>query len=90
MDTSVLVALISLVGSAVGTLGGILVTSKLTTYRIEQLEKQVAKHNNLVERTYLLEQRTEVQAEQLKVVNHRLEDIEQENAKFHRRKEPAG
>ena len=55
-------AAMSLMGTLAGTFGGILVSSKLTTYRIEQLEKKVAAHNSLVERTYKLEgQMVEVQ-----------------------------
>lgn len=60
--TALAVAAMSLVGTLAGTFGGILVSSRLTTYRIEQLEKKVAAHNNVVERTYKLEgQMTEVQ-----------------------------
>ena len=60
--TTLAVAGMSLVGTLAGTFGGILVSSKLTTYRIEQLEKKVAAHNGLVERTYKLEgQMVEVQ-----------------------------
>ena len=60
--TTMAVAGMSLVGTLAGTFGGILVSSKLTTYRIEQLEKKVAAHNGLVERTYKLEgQMVEVQ-----------------------------
>lgn len=60
--TSLAVAGMSLIGTLAGTFGGILVSNKLTTYRIEQLEKKVAAHNNVVERTYRLEgQMTEVQ-----------------------------
>ena len=60
--TTLVVAGMSLVGTLAGTFGGILVSNKLTTYRIEQLEAKVAAHNNLVERTYKLEgQMTEVQ-----------------------------
>lgn len=55
MDSELMVALISLVGTALGTLGGILTANRLTNYRIEQLEKKVQAHNNLVERTYKLE-----------------------------------
>jgi len=57
METEIWVAILSLIGTLVGTLGGILVTNKLTTYRIEKLEQKVDKHNNLVERTYKLEGR---------------------------------
>lgn len=55
MDSTVMVGLLSLLGTLVGTLGGILAANKLTTYRIEQLEKKVEKHNSIVERTYRLE-----------------------------------
>ena len=52
----------SLLGTLAGTFGGILISSKLTNYRIEQLEKKVAEHNKVVERTYKLEgQMLEVQ-----------------------------
>ena len=60
--TSLAVAWMSLVGTLAGTFGGILVSNRLTNYRIEQLEKKVAAHNSVVERTYKLEgQMTEVQ-----------------------------
>ena len=60
--TALAAASMSLIGTLVGTFGGILVANKLTTYRIEQLEQKVAAHNSLVERTYKLEgQMTEVQ-----------------------------
>ena len=53
--TSIAVAGMSLLGTLAGTFGGILVSNRLTTYRIEQLEKNVAKHNSVVERTFILE-----------------------------------
>ena len=60
--TSLAVAGMSLIGTLSGTFGGILVSNRLTNYRIEQLEKKVAAHNSVVERTYKLEgQMTEVQ-----------------------------
>ena len=49
---------------------------KLQAYRIVQLEKKVDKHNNLVERTYHLEEQVSVQEEKIKVANHRIEDLE--------------
>ena len=57
MSDAVLVALISGVFTLVGTIGGILASAKMTNYRIEQLEKKVEKHNNVVERTFKLEGR---------------------------------
>lgn len=62
MPVEVIVAAMSLLGTLAGTFGGILVSSRLTNYRIEQLEKKVAEHNKVVERTYKLEgQMVEVQ-----------------------------
>lgn len=55
MTETILVALISLIGTLGGTFGGIVMSSKLTNYRIERLEEQVKKHNSIVERTYVLE-----------------------------------
>ena len=70
-------ALIGLAGSAAGSLGGILVSTRLTQYRLEQLEEKVQAHNRLIERTYRLEERSEVQEEKLRVVNHRIGDLEE-------------
>jgi hypothetical protein len=55
MNEAILTALFSLVGTLTGTFGGILTGSKLMNYRIEQLEKRVEKHNNVVERMYQAE-----------------------------------
>lgn len=57
MSESIWVSIISLLGTLGGTLGGILVSNRVTVYRIAQLEEKVNKHNNLVERTYRLEGR---------------------------------
>lgn len=55
MTETIISAVLSLAGTLIGTLGGIIVSAKLITYRIEQLEKKVEKHNCVVERTYKLE-----------------------------------
>ena len=55
MSTEIVVSVISLLGTIVGSLGGVLVSSRLTTYRIQKLEERVAKHNNLIERMYKVE-----------------------------------
>ena len=55
MDPTVIVAILSLAGSLIGTFAGILTGSKMTGYRIEQLEKKVSEHNKVVERTFKLE-----------------------------------
>ena len=71
MDPTVTVAVCSLVGTLVGSLAGIMTANKLTTYRIEQLEEKVKKHNNLVERMVAVEQST-------KSAHHRLDEINAE------------
>ena len=63
--TDIVVALLALVGTAVGSFSGF----QLTSYRVEQLEKKVDKHNQFAERLPVLE-------EKIKVVNHRLDDLE--------------
>lgn len=80
MSSEIITALIAFGGTAIGTLGGIVATSKLTTYRIEQLEKKVDKHNNLVERMYDVEDRINILDEKQKVANHRIEDLEKEHS----------
>lgn len=69
MDTAVIVAVISLVGTLGGSFGGVLVSSKLTNYRLQQLENKVAEHNNYARRLPVVE-------EQIKVINHRVADLE--------------
>lgn len=62
MSETIIVGLLSLIGTLAGTFGGILTANKLTTYRIERLEATVNKHNTIIERTYVLEgQMAEVQ-----------------------------
>ena len=78
MNDAVIVALIGLAGSAIGSMCGVLASSKLTQYRIEQLEKRVQAHNNLIDRTYKLEEHAEIQDEKIRVANHRISDLEKE------------
>lgn len=67
---------LALIGSLAGTFGGILTSTKLTNYRIEQLEHKVEKHNNIVERVYRLEDNDKLIDEKIKVANHRIDDLE--------------
>lgn len=76
MNDVVIVALISLIGTLGGSFCGIITANKLTNYRIEQLEKKVEKHNKVVERVYILEKEKAVFEEEIKVANHRIEDLE--------------
>ena len=76
MSEAVIVAILSLVGTLAGSLFGILAANKLVVYRIEQLEKKVEKHNQVVERVYNLEKDEAVIKEELKDANHRIDDLE--------------
>ena len=57
MTDSIVVAILSLVGTLVGSMTGILTANKLVNYRLKKLEEKVQAHNNLIERTYKLEGR---------------------------------
>lgn len=69
MSDTIIVGLFSLCGTVVGTVGGIIASSKLTVYRIKQLENKVDKHNNFAERIPVIENN-------IKVANHRIDDLE--------------
>lgn len=69
MNPEIIVALITLSGSAIGAFAGIAVNSKLTNYRIEQLEKKVDRHNGIAERASRLE-------EEMKETERRLSELE--------------
>ena len=70
MTEQIISAILSLVGTLVGTFGGILVSQNLITYRIEQLEKKIEKHNGVVERTYVVEG-------QVKELQHEVADLKE-------------
>ena len=76
MSETIIVAILSLAGTLMGSLLGILAANKLVVYRIEQLEKKVEKHNQVVERVYSLERIEAVIEEEIKVANHRIDDLE--------------
>ncbi len=63
--TSIICAVVALLGTALGSYSGL----RLTSYRVEQLEKKVDKHNHFAARIPVVE-------EQIKVINHRLHDLE--------------
>ena len=66
IQANIIIAVCGCIGSVIGSFGGF----RLISYRVEQLEKKVDKHNNFAERLPVVE-------EQIKVINHRLEDVEE-------------
>ena len=70
MDNSIVVGLLSLTGTLIGSLAGIMAANKLTNYRIGKLEEKVNKHNNLIERMVVVEQST-------KSAHHRIDEMEE-------------
>lgn len=71
MPTEIIIGLLSLAGTAIGSIAGIMTANKLVLYRIEQLEKKVEKHNNLIERTYQIES-------DIEVIKTEIKDIKEE------------
>ncbi len=77
MVSEIIIAVCSLLGTAAGSFGGM----RLMSYRIEQLEKRVDKHNSVIERVYRLEEKDAIHDEQMRVANHRIADLERREEK---------
>lgn len=75
MSEGIWIAVIAFGGTLIGTFSGILTSSRLTVYRLQQLEEKVDKHNELVERTFRLEENCSLLDEKIKVVNHRIDEL---------------
>jgi len=71
MEPSVIVGLLSLVGTLAGTFGGILTGTRLTNYRLAQLEDKVARHNSLIERTYKIEETLALHEQKINAIERR-------------------
>lgn len=70
MAPELIVALLSCAGTVAGAFLGVVTSQKLTDFRLKSLEEKVNRHNSIMERTYVLE-------EKMKVANHRIEDLEE-------------
>ena len=71
MNVDFLTGIFSLIASLVGTFGGIVTSTKLTNYQINELKKRVDKHNNVIERTFKLEEHS-------KYIDERIARLESE------------
>ena len=78
MSDTVIVAIISFLGTLLGAYIANRKSAAIMEYRLEQLEKKVDKHNTVIERTYALEKRADVVDEKITVANHRIADLESE------------
>lgn len=76
MSEAIIVAMLSLVGTLIGSFGGILAANKLTNYRIKKLEEKVEKHNQVVERVYRLESLEAVNEEKIVAVEDRIDRLD--------------
>ncbi len=76
MTEAIIVAALGLVGTLVGSYLANRKSTALIAYRLEQLEQKVSKHNNLVERTYALEESVALMDERVRVANHRIANLE--------------
>lgn len=76
--STIIVAALALIGTLTGAYLSNSKTKALLAYRLERLEERVNKHNNLVERTYRIEEEQEIIKEKIKVANHRIDDLEKD------------
>ena len=72
MSETIIVAIIGFLGAVIGSACGVMASAKLTNYRLEQLEKKVQLHNNVIERMYELEK-------QEALLEQRVEDLHKED-----------
>ena len=78
MCNELYIAILSLIGTLSGTFGGIMTSNRLTGYRIEQLEKKVEKHNNVIERVTLLEQGDKLQWDMINESKDTIDELKKE------------
>ena len=79
MDTvtaTIIVAVLGLVGTCVGAYYSNRKSTALFNYRLDELEKKVTLHNNMIDRVYALEEHSAVIDEKISVANHRISDLE--------------
>lgn len=76
MTDTLIVAAFSLIGTLAGAYFANKKTTALILYRLDTLENKVNKHNEVIERTYELEKHEEITDEKIRVINHRIDDLE--------------
>lgn len=76
MSDAIIVAILSLTGTAIGSVVSVLTANRLTNYKIDELKKTVEKHNSLIDRTYKLERDVTIVSEKLDVLDRRVDELE--------------
>lgn len=82
MESIIIAAISPLISAGAAIIVGVLNSKKteaLIEYKLDELTKRVDRHNNVIERTYKLEEQTAIQEEKIKVANHRIDDLERRN-----------
>lgn len=86
MTPAVITAISTVIGAIISGIVALIVSSiqhnktvAIIEVKVEELTKRVDKHNNLVERMYAVEEQARLSEERIKVANHRLEDLEEQN-----------
>ncbi len=82
MSEAVIVSILSLTGTLLGSLAGIIASGKLTNYRLSELEKKVGNLNDIIEKANAIEQQEIVTAERLRSLDHRVTSIENNRNKY--------
>ena len=77
MNNEIVVAIIALFGTTLGTFGGIITANKFTNYRIEQLEKKVEQHNSVIERVFKLEENDTLIFDRIKTIFHKIDEMKE-------------
>ena len=78
MDGTIMVSVISLCGTLIGSISGVLISNKLVNYRLEELEKKVDKHNQLIERMAIVERDIKTAYNQIDEVREEVKEIQHE------------
>ena len=78
MSDAIIVAVLSLVGTAIGSVVSVLTANRLTNYKIDELKKTVEKHNSLIDRTYRLEESVTLVNEKLDSLDRRVKALERD------------
>lgn len=73
--SEIIVALLAMLGTIIGSGLSIFANQKLTNYKIDELKKTVEKHNTLVERTYKLEEKSAIIDEKINVIEEKLREV---------------